>query len=327
MNRLLVTVLFAYLCFGAVTVIAQDKTMPEAPGELIEVGDHQLHLYCIGDGSPTVMIEAGLASWSIQWWHVQEAISAFTRVCTYDRAGYGWSSIGPEPRTSQQIVDEFTLLLEAGEIETPIVLVGHSFGAVTAQLFANQYPELTAALVLIDGPNPYVESTLPQEWNDFSLQLYEDFPSYAEFAEQGLIPPESIEVPANLPEAVHSLYQQQLATPGFFRTAYAEISSFSDSLQQVAASEIAFGDLPLMVIRRNLPVEIPEIPNLSVDMSSELRDLVEADNTAQQEALAALSTRGVLIIAENSSHDVQYSEPEVIVEAVEAAIQAINAAQ
>jgi pimeloyl-ACP methyl ester carboxylesterase len=327
MNRRLLTILFACLSLGVLTTAAQDETPPPAPGELIEVGDHQLHLYCIGEGSPTVMIETGLASWSIQWWHVQEAISAFTRVCTYDRAGYGWSSIGPEPRTSQKVVDEFTLLLEAANIETPIVLVGHSFGALTAQLFANQHPELTAALVLIDGPNPYIASTLPQEWNDFSLQLYEDFPSYAEFAEQGMIPPESIEIPANLPEAVHSLYQQQLATPGFFRTAYAEISSFSDSLQQVEASEITFGDLPLLVIRRNLPLEIPEIPNLSIEITSELRELVEADNTAQQEALAQLSTRGVLITAENSSHDVHFSEPQVIVEAVQAAIQAIDASQ
>jgi pimeloyl-ACP methyl ester carboxylesterase len=327
MNRLLLTILFAYLSLGALTTTAQDETLPPAPGELFDVGDHQLHLYCSGEGSPTVMIETGLASWSIQWWHVQEAISTFTRVCTYDRAGYGWSSIGPEPRTSQQVADEFTLLLEAAEIETPIVLVGHSFGALTAQLFANQHPELTAALVLIDGPNPYVESTLPQEWNDFSLELYEDFPSYAEFAEQGMIPPESIEIPANLPEGIHSLYQQQLATPEFFRTAYAEISSFSDSIQQVADSEIAFGELPLFVIGRGLPVEIPTIPNLSIEISSELGALVEADNATQQEALAQLSTRGVLITAETSSHDVQYTEPEVIVEAVQAAIQAIDAAQ
>ena len=324
MNRLLLTALFACLFFGAVPAAAQEEAVPPPPGALVDVGGHFLHLYCTGEGSPTVVIDAGLANWSIQWLHVQDALAETTRVCTYDRAGYGWSEPGPEPRTSQQIVDELYLLLTSADLQMPIVLVGHSFGALNAQLFANQHPDSVSGLVLIDGPNPRVESSLPPEWGDFSRQLYKDFPQFAEFAEQGLIPPDSIDVPEGLPEAVHSLYQQQLATPGFFNTAFAESSSFEDSLQQVADSPVAFNDLPIVVIQRGLPLVMPEIPGAEIELTPELLEAVEADNAYQQGALALLSSQGTLITAENSSHDVQFTEPEVIVDAVQQVIQVIN---
>ena len=95
---------------------ASTPAAPAPPGELVDVDGHAMHLYCTGEGSPTVVLDTGLGDSSVNFHPLQESIAEFTRVCSYDRAGYGWSEPGPEPRTSQQIVDELSTLLEtAGE--------------------------------------------------------------------------------------------------------------------------------------------------------------------------------------------------------------------
>jgi len=103
---------------------------PEA-GRLVDIGGYRLKVNCIGTGSPTVVLESGLGDMSVEWTRVQPEIAKFTRVCSYDRAGYGGSDAGPLPRTSAQIARELhTLLRNAGE-EPPYLLVGHSFGGIT----------------------------------------------------------------------------------------------------------------------------------------------------------------------------------------------------
>jgi pimeloyl-ACP methyl ester carboxylesterase len=285
----------------------------EPPGSLVSVNDHQLHLDCQGEGQPAVIIEAGLASWSIHWRMVQTGIANFTRVCTYDRAGYGWSETGPEPRMVERLTDELAQLLETAEIDTPYILVGHSFGGLIAQAFYAQYPDSVVGLVLIDSPNPNAETPLPDGWLEANAALYENFPQFAAFAELGLITPESIEVPPAYPKDIYALYQQQLATPAFFNTAYSEMMHLEEGLETVDILVDDFGDLALTVI---LPIASqPAEENNELD--SELAAAADAANISQQEELAALSTRGNLIRAEDSSHDtVQFEQPEIIVEAV-----------
>lgn len=120
------------------------------PGQLVDVGGHWLHIHAIGEGQPTVVLEAGLGESALTWADLQPQIAKFTRVCTYDRAGQGWSDPGPQPRTYPQIVAELhTLLRNAGE-EPPYLLVGHSAGGFTVRLFAQFYPEEVAGIVLVD---------------------------------------------------------------------------------------------------------------------------------------------------------------------------------
>ena len=104
------------------------ETREPPPGKLVDIGGYQLHINCTGKGSPTVILEAGLGGDSRSWHEVQPEIAEFAQVCSYDRAGLGWSDPGPKPRTSQQIVKELHRLLAKADIQSPYVLVGHSFG-------------------------------------------------------------------------------------------------------------------------------------------------------------------------------------------------------
>src|ERR1700716_2597341 len=101
---------------------------PRAPGQLIDLGGHTLHVYCSGRGGPTVVVENGLGDFSFDWMLVQSRVSRFTRICTYDRGGYAWSDPGPKPRTFAQLNLELKDALERLHERPPYVLVGHSFG-------------------------------------------------------------------------------------------------------------------------------------------------------------------------------------------------------
>src|SRR5690349_21028102 len=107
---------------------AGDAARYPAPGRLVDVGGYRLHLYCVGQGSPTVVLASGAGGFSAEWSIVQPQIAASARVCAFDRAGLGWSEVGPGPRTPAQIADELhTLLVQAGE-PGPYLLVAHSAG-------------------------------------------------------------------------------------------------------------------------------------------------------------------------------------------------------
>ena len=82
-----------------------------SPGQLVDVGGHRLHLHCVGQGSPTVVLDAGLGEFSLAWGAVQPQAATSTRVCAYDRAGLGWSEPGPSPRSPQQFAAELHMLL------------------------------------------------------------------------------------------------------------------------------------------------------------------------------------------------------------------------
>ena len=120
-------------------------------GGLVDVGGYRLRIECIGAGKPTVVMDAGLAQDRSTWGQVPSGVAAFTRVCTYDRAGLGESEAGAKPRTSQQIVAELQVLLKRAGIQSPYLLVGHSFGGANVRLFASQHPDAVVGIVLVDA--------------------------------------------------------------------------------------------------------------------------------------------------------------------------------
>jgi len=129
------------------------------PGRLVEVGGHRLHIVDRGRGpGPTVVMEAGLMSTLLSWSGLERELARSFRVVSYDRAGLGWSDLGPMPRTADRIVTELHTLLERAQIPPPYVLVGHSFGGLTMPLFAARFPEEVAGMVLVDP-------VVPAEWN------------------------------------------------------------------------------------------------------------------------------------------------------------------
>ena len=121
-----------------------DATAYPAPGRLVDVGGYKLHLDCQGTGSPTVVLDAGLGGSSLDWTLVQPELATTTRVCTYDRAGMGWSDAGPMPRSPSHIAEELHVLLTNAGVAGPYVLVGHSLGGKNIRIFGACRPIVAA---------------------------------------------------------------------------------------------------------------------------------------------------------------------------------------
>jgi pimeloyl-ACP methyl ester carboxylesterase len=142
------------------------------PGDMVDVGGYSLHINCVGQGRPTVLLDGGSGEWSSQWVRVQREVSGTTRVCAYDRAGMGWSEMGPEPRDAKQISNELHALLEGANIDGPYVLVGHSFGGLYMQTYAARYPEEVAGVALVDSSQPDQFSHQPVARGSYEPQKF-----------------------------------------------------------------------------------------------------------------------------------------------------------
>jgi pimeloyl-ACP methyl ester carboxylesterase len=140
-----------------------DKRAYPPPGQLVDVGGYKLHIYCVGEGSPTVILDAVGGGSSAQWALVQPEIAATARICAYDRAGFGWSELGPEPRDAHQQVSELHTLLANTGIAGPYVLVGHSYGGRVTRVYAAQYPDEVVGMVLVDTGQLYQDPRYPPE--------------------------------------------------------------------------------------------------------------------------------------------------------------------
>src|SRR5215218_808170 len=141
---------------------ARDERAYPPPGQLVDVGGHRLHIFCVGQGSPTVILESALGAMSAHWVRVQQQVAETTRVCAYDRAGMGWSEPGPEPRDARQISSELHTLLKDADTEGSYVLVGHSYGGVYARMYAARYSEEVAGVVLVDSSHPQQFTRSPE---------------------------------------------------------------------------------------------------------------------------------------------------------------------
>jgi pimeloyl-ACP methyl ester carboxylesterase len=157
--RRVVTVLLLVITLGALAgatyqgvATALERRRFPLPGRLVDVGGSQLHIYCTGDGTPTVVLEAGATSLSVAWARVQPEVARTTRVCSYDRAGLGWSEAGDRPFNPLAVPDDLRRLLDESGERAPHIVVGHGLGAAYARMFAGRYADQVAALILVDPP-------------------------------------------------------------------------------------------------------------------------------------------------------------------------------
>jgi pimeloyl-ACP methyl ester carboxylesterase len=141
---------------------ADQRRFP-APGRLIDVAGQKLHLYELGKGGPSVILESGISASSLNWRRVQSEVAKFAIVCSYDRSGLGWSELGKESCTPSSLATKLHSLLHAARVPTPYILVGHSFGALIVRAFAAKYPNETAGLVLVDPLDPAEWTPLTNE--------------------------------------------------------------------------------------------------------------------------------------------------------------------
>ena len=226
------------------------------PGQRVDVGGYSLHIYCTGEGGPSVVVDTGMGDFSTGWQGIQPEVSKSVRICTYDRAGYGWSDSSPNPRTAIQMANELHLLLNNAGIDPPYILVGQSLGGFTMRMFASQYPDEVLGMVLVDAghedqlerfPLEYVRLTDRQESYFSVLGFMSRFGIMRLIGNssngENLAPPQV----AKLPKDVQSLYLRMMSHPSFFDTTLAELRSLSEITAQVRATG-SLGDLPLIVL-------------------------------------------------------------------------------
>ncbi len=277
---LVVGLAIAGLAYQEIATALDRRAFPP-PGQLADIGGRNLHYRCAGEGSPTVILEAGLGGISSDWIWVQEGVAAVTRVCSYDRAGSGWSDRGPSRRDGDAIVADLHALLRAAAIPGPYVLVGHSFGGLYVRTYGLAYPQEVAGMVLVESTHPeqWVRRPEGQEQHDSIARLY----GIARLAARLGILRLADFLPRDpaLPEREAAAREAMGETSASIDTAADEFNS-QDGMRAPLAAPGGPGQLPLAVVTAGeRPGETPE----SV-----------ASWGALQDDLATLSS--------NSSHDV-----------------------
>jgi pimeloyl-ACP methyl ester carboxylesterase len=279
---------------------AGDAHRYPAPGQLVDVGGYRLHIHCVGAGSPTVVLDAGLSGSSLDWSLVQPELGRTTRVCAYDRAGMGWSDSGPQPRTPRQIADELHTLLTNAGIVGPYVLVGHSLAGKNVRLFTLSHPEQVAGMVLVDARGEYADAnTSPAEKLAFQQALAAQAFLYRVTRSVGLVRLIGASLwggPAMPREMRTEGMLLRTSQRGVNVTTAEGLERAADDAELQAAP--ALGDRPLIVLAAGQKVA---------------HDPIWAEAQRRQ---AALSTNGRLIVAEGSGHAIHWEQPTLVIDAV-----------
>ena len=291
---------------------ARDRAANPMPGQLVDIGGYRLHIYCAGQGSPTVIFDAGLGDSYMSWRKVQPQIARLTKVCSYDRAGLGYSDSSPRARTSKTIAEELHMLLRSAAIPAPYVLVGHSMGGFDVRLYASAYRGDVAGLVLVDSSHPEQQKRLPAAVNDLDAGWVRE----QEFFE--------LAMPFGIPRVLGFCGEDaevRAAECNFHsvRESVKELKSVSESAAQ-AATAGSLGDIPLAVLSSD-----PDRPQLDLP-----EDLVKPTNEAWQQMqneLAQLSSRSTHTVVKNSGHYIQLDQPGAVIEAIKKVVGQVREAQ
>lgn len=260
---------------------------------LIDIGGYRLHLSCSGAGGPVVVLEYGLQGSYLDWYLVQPEIARFTRVCVYDRAGYGWSDPSPRPRVPSVMAEELHTLLHAAGEKPPYILAAHSFGSFPAVMFAHRFPSEVSGLVLVDGLHTF--STFP-----FGMEVRLSIRSMQLLVPFG-IPRWRHWFGGNFPPSLQGEQQAIGCRPGFYGAIYRERAALPESVAQMRAIP-NLGSVPLIVVAHD-PKILSGTPGLD-------------DWPKVQRQKLQLSTNSELVVATGSSHDIPKDRPDVIVAAV-----------
>lgn len=293
------------------------------PGELVDIGGARLHLQRFGSGSPVVVIDSGQGDFSLSWAHVLPEIAQFTSVVSYDRAGLGWSDLSPHARTTGNMVDELRRLLTNSGIEGPYVLVGASLGGLNTRYFAHCYPSDVVGMVLVDSshedqfsPQPIQEALDRMAWmvplmNSAMTLLVK---SGLLALKPGLLP-DLGGMLAKLPLSTQTAYRAVIAGDDRnIRTQAAEIRDLKQSHAELRAAQISsLGEIPLIVLMHGKTA-----PMMA---SAEVSELLEQTFAECQKRLAALSSNGRLVIAEESTHTIHLDQPDLVVDAIREVVE------
>lgn len=321
--RIVTAGLVGSVILGGPTMAGQPKLesrLPDPPGDLHVIDGHAMHLSCTGEGRPTVVLDAGLGDAAINLRPLQDEVATFTRVCSFDRPGYGWSEPGPAPRTSARIIAELEALLAAAGERGPFVLAGHSFGGINMILMAATNPDATAGVVLIDSSHPdQIEAlAVVPELRAMGEESKAELADQAAAAEAGeFTAADALELAPDLPDDLRQVWAELYAEPHSMRSVLAEWDAVAESLAQAAANG-SLGDIPLVVLAHGrgiseiLPPEAMEKHNLTPDVLDKFEEIWRS----LQEDHLTRSTNSSLMVAEEGSHYIYRDEPDLVIDAI-----------
>jgi pimeloyl-ACP methyl ester carboxylesterase len=305
------------------------------PGQLIDLNGWRLHLHATGKAStsqPTVILEAGAGGFSVDWSLVQPEVARFARVCSYDRAGLGWSELGPHPRTLRQVVWELHTLLKKAGLRPPFVLVGHSYGGILVRLYAFTYPEEVAGIVLLESGHERGVQVLR---NGQLVRLVETAAGKPVPEVKTSEPLRESDIPAGPRAQIEAAARSMAARanepprdklpPDARRMrawAFGQVKHWAANDNPFEGEELAgliakwtgtpypLGDMPLIVLSRGLPgADNPE---------------VEEEHKRNQAELLGLSRSARQVIAPHSGHQILLDEPHLVVEAIREVLAAAS---
>ena len=302
---------------------ASDLKKYPPPGQLYDIGGHKLHLYCTGEGSPTVILEAGAASPALAWYLVQKEVAGFTRVCSYDRAGFGWSDPGSGPLSSEQVAANLHNLLETAQVPGPYILVGHSAGGVYIRSYTRQYPSEVLGLVSVDSSHESQNLRFPPKFLEYSArqnlmtrlcQFISPFGAMRVTRAWDMLIPQSM-----LSSEMGDATMATMYRTAYCGAAYDEMITFSMSLSQ-PEGPASLGDIPLIVLSAGATFDqMPEAVVTAIG-SDALAQVIQVSQELQQD-LVSLSTQGKQVIAEESGHYIQWDRPDLVIDAVRTMVE------
>jgi pimeloyl-ACP methyl ester carboxylesterase len=282
-------------------VAAQSAASPPPSGKLIDLGGYRVHLYCTGEGSPTVLIVGGF---SFDWALVQPSIAKFAKVCTYDVAGTAWSDPGPSLKCLDR-VNEVHNLVENAPIRRPFVFVGFSIGALIGRRYASLYPRDIAGMVIVDHAFlPAGDDSIRAKSAVIALPGADSPPVLIEKTPIILSTEETSDF-SKLPDRAQQLQhwaESRKPAPATAETAkdcVSELASTKETMHPL-------GHMPLVVISTgNTSAGYGELQN----------------------HLMRLSTNSSQLMAERSFHSVEIDQPEVVIRAIAQVVQAVKTSE
>ena len=309
---------------GAASVIVPQRipdTYATAATLVTVTNGRQLNLRCTGSGPQTVMLEAGSHADSMTWFKLQPILASITKVCAYDRAGYGFSSEGLPPRNLDADVSDLHDLIRASGIKTPVVLVGHSLGSNIVRRYAERYTAEVAGMVLIDPPEQDVAAFAP-EWaksdDALNVQRFALIRQCEASAEKGeLISPPALKACGVGPNPsasakLNAVILGKKSKPAFWRTLLSELQDNAVVFSKPVSPKETHGSMPLIVLTA---------ANTYAGAPADVRKALEAAREKTQAQIVTTSTHGERVFVDNTSHDIQLDRPEVVAKAVTKVLQ------
>jgi pimeloyl-ACP methyl ester carboxylesterase len=281
------------------------RSIAGVPGKLYDVGGYSMHLYCTGQGSPTVVLSSGLGDDFISWAKVQPVLSRQTRVCSYDRAGFGWSQSRHSVQDASAISSQLHQLLEAAGVQLPFVLVGHSISGIYLRSYAAHYPNDLAGLVFVDGATPLQDDRIPKALVKLQDQQRREMPWQKLLMTLGWyrLHGDCTSIPPGF-EPYSTWIKADSCIPSQMAAIENELDAEHDSGEETIHAG-PFGHLPVLILSRD-PRVLPANWPAPVAKANAV-----VWNQMQEEA-KDLSSQSIRIIAKGSDHYIQDDRPELV---------------